>query len=149
MTSNMVFMPTLAQDTLAGSAVDAFSVPMSSWPDKPTGVLEARDQVTAASMDGGVMKLGAAAVQQLPEVQVFEHINFGGATWRTNLNYLYVGDFWNDKISSIIIVRGRWRFYQHRDYKGAYWDLSGPAYYPWVEAANIPNDIISSFRFLG
>ncbi len=62
------------------------------------------------------------------------------------MNYLYVGGWWNDKVSSIIVVRGTWRFYQHRDYKGAYWDLSGPAYYPWVEDANIPNDIISSFQ---
>jgi Beta/Gamma crystallin len=78
-----------------------------------------------------------------PEVVVFEHANFQGAEKRTNLNLSYVGDFWNDKISSIIVISGTWRFFQHANYQGAYWDL-GPGYYSWVEAVNIPNDIISS-----
>lgn len=85
------------------------------------------------------------AARHLPEVVIFEHIDFGGANDRTNLNWYYVGDWWNDRISSIIVVSGVWRFYQHWHYEGAYWDL-GPGYYRWVEAANIPNDMISSFK---
>jgi len=83
----------------------------------------------------------------LPDVEVFEHINFGGARWRTSLSYLYVGDWWNDKISSIIVYSGRWRFYQHIDFGGSYWDL-GVGYHPWVVDRGIPNDIISSFESL-
>lgn len=82
-----------------------------------------------------------------PEVVVYEHANYGGAEWRTNLNHSYVGDWWNDKISSIIVVSGTWRFFEHINYGGAFWDL-GPGYYSWVEAANIPNDMISSFLVL-
>jgi hypothetical protein len=143
MANEIILLPSVVQNTLDGSAVDTQTVPMNSWPEKPTGTLTSRDQVSVVKIEA------SAGVQQLPEIEVFEHANFGGRSWRTNLNYTYVGDWWNDRISSIIIVRGRWRFYQHSNYNGAYWDLSGPAYYPWVEAANIPNDIISSFRFIG
>jgi hypothetical protein len=80
-----------------------------------------------------------------PEVVVYENRNFGGAEWRTNLGWSYVGDFWNDKISAIIVVSGTWRFWEDRDFKGRHWDL-GPGYYDWVEAVGIPNDIISSFQ---
>ncbi|HEY7078920.1 MAG TPA: peptidase inhibitor family I36 protein [Nitrososphaeraceae archaeon] len=41
-----------------------------------------------------------------PEIVVFEHKNFGGAEWRTNLGWSYAGDFWNDKISSVIVISG-------------------------------------------
>ena len=87
----------------------------------------------------------AAAGAHMPEVVLYEHRNFGGAEWRTNLGWGYVGDFWNDKVSAIIVVSGVWRFYEHRDFGGRSWDL-GPGYYDWVVAAGIPNDIISSFK---
>lgn len=129
---------------LHGAAVDPNSVPLSKWPPQSgEGGTEGTD-LKRYEIRGDT----EAPLAQLPEVVVFEHINFGGASWRTNLNYLFVGGWWNDRISSIVVVRGRWRFYQHINYGGAYWDLR-QGYYPWVEAANIPNDIISSFRFIG
>lgn len=85
---------------------------------------------------------------QIPQVQIYEHIDFGGNNEVTSLNWYYVGDWWNDKISSIVIYSGRWRFYLHWHYEGPHWDL-GPGQYRWVEAANIPNDVISSFKFIG
>ncbi|MCC5465559.1 beta/gamma crystallin-related protein [Pelosinus baikalensis] len=84
-------------------------------------------------------------VLRFPEITIYEHIDYGGANARTNLNWYYVGGFWNDKISSMVISSGVWQFFQHAHYQGAYWVL-GPGYYRWVEAANIPNDIISSFK---
>ena len=84
-------------------------------------------------------------VDRLPEIVIYEHIDFGGASERTNLNWYYVGDWWNDKISSIVIASGVWQFFEHWHYEGASWVL-GPGYYRWVESANIPNDIISSFK---
>lgn len=87
----------------------------------------------------------AGSVSVMPEVVVYEHINFGGADWRTNLGWGYVGDWWNDKISSIIVVSGTWRFYLHANFQGPYWDLK-QGYYNWVENARIPNDVISSFQ---
>jgi hypothetical protein len=82
---------------------------------------------------------------RLPEIVIYEHIDFAEANERTNLNWYYVGDYWNDKISSIVIASGVWQFFQHWHYEGASWVL-GPGYYRWVESANIPNDIISSFK---
>ncbi len=79
-----------------------------------------------------------------PLAIVCEHANFGGAQWISSNGWSYVGDWWNDRISSIIIVSGRWRFFEASDGRGASWEL-GPGYYPNLAAANIPNDIISSF----
>ena len=70
-----------------------------------------------------------------PEVVVYEHARYGGVEWRTNLNHPYVGDWWNDKISSIIVVSGAWRFFEHANYGGAYWDL-GPGYYASLTLAS-------------
>ncbi len=106
------------------------------WPEKPTGVAATSDRANAYRLD--------AAARDLPEVVLYEHIDFGGAQWRTNLSYSWVGSWWNDRISSIVVVRGTWRFYQHKDFQGSYWDLR-PGYYRWVVAVGIPNDIISSF----
>lgn len=81
----------------------------------------------------------------LPEVVVYWDKDFRGASWRTNLNYSYVGGYWNDRISSIIVVSGIWEFYEHKDYGG--WAVRlGPGYYHWVEEVGIPNDKISSFK---
>ncbi len=84
----------------------------------------------------------------LPQIQIYQHIDFGGVNEVTSLNWYYVGDWWNDKISSLVIYAGRWRFYLHWHYEGPHWDL-GPGQYRWVEAAGIPNDVISSFKFIG
>ena len=83
----------------------------------------------------------------LPEVVVFSDINFGGGEWRTNLDVSYVGDGWNDSISSIIVVSGTWQFFENSNFEGARSNLITPGYYPWVEdpAVNIANDSISSF----
>jgi len=84
----------------------------------------------------------------VPEVVLYDDINFGGAEWRTNLGYSYVGDFWNDKISSLIVVTGVWQFWRDPNFQGVGdlpWVLN-PGYYSWVENVGIPNDTISSFR---
>jgi hypothetical protein len=86
---------------------------------------------------------------RLPEVQVFEHDNYGGKSMRTNLGYLLLGRDWDDKISSIIVVSGRWTFYAHpyynRDDPGFAVTL-GPGYYPDVDAVGIGNDQVTSFK---
>ena len=46
----------------------------------------------------------------------------------TNLSFHFLGDFWNDRISSLIVVSGIWRFYRDEYYKGDHWDL-GPGFY--------------------
>lgn len=83
----------------------------------------------------------------LPEIVVYQDANWGGAEWRTNLDYSYVGDGWNDTISSIIVVSGTWQFFEHANFGGATSNQLGPGYYSFVEnrEVNIANDSISSF----
>jgi hypothetical protein len=64
---------------------------------------------------------------RMPEIVIYDHIGFKGAYARTNLSFHYLGDFWNDRISCVIVVSGVWRFYRDEYYKGDYWDL-GPVF---------------------
>lgn len=82
---------------------------------------------------------------RLPEVVIYDHIGFGGAYARTNLSFHYLGDFWNDRISSLIVVSGVWRFYRDEYYKGDYWDL-GPGFYESFFTEKGPDDVVSSFQ---
>ena len=81
----------------------------------------------------------------MPELVIFDHVGFKGAACRTNLSFHYLGDFWNDRISSVIIVSGVWRFYRDDYYKGDFWDL-GPGFYESFFKDRGPDDVISSFQ---
>ena len=97
----------------------------------------------------GTMPNKLGQVEVLPEIVLYEHINFEGANFRTNLSHLYVGDDWNDRISSFIVVRGVWEIFRHINYGdklGTGTQRFGPGYYNWVVDVGIPNDHISSFR---
>ena len=94
----------------------------------------------------GKVKLEASRENiRLPEIVLYDHTGFGGAYARTNLSFLYIGDFWNDRISCLIVVSGVWRFYRDDYYKGPYWDL-GPGYYESFFAEKGPDDVVSSFQ---
>ncbi|MEO6971472.1 MAG: beta/gamma crystallin-related protein [Chthoniobacterales bacterium] len=82
---------------------------------------------------------------RLPEVIIYDHPCFKGAYARTNLSFHFLGDFWNDRISSLIVVSGVWRFYRDDYYKGDYWDL-GPGFYESFFADAGPDDVVSSFQ---
>lgn len=79
---------------------------------------------------------------QLPEVVLYTDPDYEGDSHRTNLNYKMLGRMLNDRISSIVAVRGTWRFYLDSHYKGEYWDLP-VGYYPHID---LLNDRISSFQ---
>jgi hypothetical protein len=81
----------------------------------------------------------------LPELIVYDHIGFKGAYARTNLSFHYLGDFWNDRVSSLIVVSGTWRFYRDEYYKGDHWDL-GPGFYECFFTESGPDDVVSSFQ---
>jgi hypothetical protein len=87
----------------------------------------------------------AARNVPLPEVIIFDHVGFKGASARTNLSFHYLGKFWNDRISSVIVVNGVWRFYRDAHYGGDYWDL-GPGYYECFFTSKGPDDVVSSFQ---
>jgi hypothetical protein len=84
-------------------------------------------------------------ITRLPELVIYDHIGFGGAYARTHLSFHYVGDFWNDRISCVVVVSGVWRFYRDEYYKGDYWDL-GPGYYESFFTSKGPDDVVSSFQ---
>ena len=60
---------------------------------------------------------------RLPELVLYDHIGFKGSYARTNLSFHYVGDYWNDRMSCVIVVSGVWRFFRDDYYKGPHWDL--------------------------
>ena len=82
---------------------------------------------------------------RLPELVIYDHIGFNGAYARTNLSFHFIGNFWNDRISSLIVVSGVWRFYRDEYYKGDHWDL-GPGYYESSFTEKGPDDVVSSFQ---
>ena len=102
--------------------------------DKPTG--------TAVATELDVFNRPNHGFEALPEVVTYHDPQYQGHERRTNLNCYILGKDQNDKISSIIVVRGTWRFYSDNCYKGDYWDLT-PGYYPIIGTAN---DVISSFQ---
>jgi hypothetical protein len=91
-------------------------------------------------------------VKSVPDCSVYEHVNFNtnpgddddGWSFRTSLAVTYIGDDWNDEISSIIVHSGTWRFYEDVDYGGAYIDL-GPGYHNDLHAMGW-GDKITSYK---
>jgi hypothetical protein len=85
----------------------------------------------------------------MPEVILFEHINFRGAHkhvfWaEPNLHAPDDSQF-ADLTSSIVVVSGLWAFYRDVNFNFVE-GILGPGIYPWVEAVNITNDSISSLQ---
>lgn len=77
---------------------------------------------------------------------VFEHKDFGGKFHRLTERHSDFRRFnFNDRLSSLVVLSGRWCFYQHIDFRGTRYCLN-PGIYSWVQATNIPNDHISSAR---
>lgn len=81
----------------------------------------------------------------LPELIIYDHVGFKGACARTNLSFHFLGEFWNDRISSLIVVSGVWRFYRDEYYKGDHWDM-GPGFYECFFTEAGPDDVVSSFQ---
>lgn len=85
-------------------------------------------------------------------VILFEHANFHGAhkhvfSMEPNLN-APDDNFFNDKVSSIVVDRGTWTFFRHANFSGQYAHTLNPGMYPWVQApgVDIQNDDMSSLR---
>jgi hypothetical protein len=87
----------------------------------------------------------------MPSIIVFKDADFPFAdqTWEFSLppgwGYGYVGDGWNDSISSVIVLSGTWQFFENAGFSGASTTV-GPGWYTWVENPqfNMQNDTISS-----
>jgi Beta/Gamma crystallin len=89
----------------------------------------------------------AAAIQGGAAVELFADSNFGTPLVRTNEGSANVGDGVNDRTTSIIINRGKWRFYTDSNFRGVSADL-GPGRHSNIGLGIIPNDSITSFKRL-
>ncbi|MUG94122.1 hypothetical protein F7734_17695 [Scytonema sp. UIC 10036] len=81
----------------------------------------------------------------MAQIEFFSDANFAGATSGvlTDLTSAFVGDFWNDKISSIKVYSGTWQFFENANFEGRNFQLQ-PGEYSFIDAAF--NDTISSFK---
>lgn len=77
------------------------------------------------------------------DVTIYQHAQFAGAARRFTGDVPWVGDAWNDQVSSIVISAGVWQFFQHARYEGAVMTLR-PGAVGYV--GDRWNDQISSFR---
>jgi hypothetical protein len=88
----------------------------------------------------------------MAHVILFEHANFHGQhkhVFREENNLNAADDnFFNDKVSSMFIVEGRWEFFKDWNHIAKLGPTLGPGPYPSVEAAlgGGSNDQISSLR---
>ncbi|WP_425341931.1 beta/gamma crystallin-related protein [Amycolatopsis coloradensis] len=85
----------------------------------------------------------------MPHVILFEHVRFHGAhkhvfVAEPNLN---ASDdrFFNDKVSSAVVLDGRWAFFRHGNFSDLLGVL-GPGNYPSLQDVGIANDAVSSLR---
>src|SRR5262245_185106 len=90
--------------------------------------------------------LGGGSMQH---VILFEHANFRGAhkhvfTAEPNLN-APDDNFFNDKVSSLVILNGAWNFFSRANFEGLYREQSlGGGTFPFVGDVGIVNDDMSS-----
>jgi hypothetical protein len=78
-------------------------------------------------------------------VELYNDSNFRKKLVETNSDTPNVGDRVNDRVTSIIINQGTWRFFTDSQYRGVSADFR-PGRYPNIGLGTIPNDSITSFR---
>lgn len=78
-------------------------------------------------------------------VELYNDSNFQGRLVETNSDSANVGNDVNDRVTSIVINDGTWRFFTDSQYRGVSADF-GPGRYANIGLGSIPNDSITSFR---
>ena len=84
-----------------------------------------------------------------PFIKLFEHADYAGSqlTLTESCSNLISRNF-NDKVSSVCILWGTWRLYEHVDYKGRQAEF-GPGVYNIQEiSAKLGNDVLSSVQLV-
>ncbi|KYC41099.1 hypothetical protein WA1_23580 [Scytonema hofmannii PCC 7110] len=120
-----------------------------------TPVFQELDDEVAATCSGGRVEYNGPN----PDVILYENnfrggrrlgINATNSDGPTDLGNNGLGVFgnWNDKTSSIEVVRGTWQVYMHTGFRHPSRVLT-PGYYPDAGAIGLPNDSISSIRRVG
>src|SRR5438270_13311646 len=59
-------------------------------------------------------------IVRLPEIVLYDHTGVKGSYARTNLSFHFVGDYWNYRMSCVIVESGVWRLYCVAYYEGPY-----------------------------
>ena len=100
--------------------------------------------------------IGISAAQgnaEVPQLIVFENTVFGGEHrhfFASDPDLTVGNNFWNDQISSIAIISGKWSFYADPLGKGTTENLVpvtlGPGAYPDVALVRIPDNSVSQIR---
>ena len=97
----------------------------------------------------------------MAEIVLYVDANFGGLhthLYETTADFTQlalggvgsgIGGNWNDKVSSFVIVSGRWQSFRDINFQVPQGTVLGPGIYPWVEALGIDNDSMSSVRLVG
>lgn len=80
-------------------------------------------------------------------VEIFTDWDFSGTTsGRLEQDYSSIGDFWNDKVSSIKVYSDTWEFFEHVNFQGRSFRL-GQGSYPRLDDGW--NDVVSSIKKVG
>ncbi|MCC5613997.1 beta/gamma crystallin family protein [Nostoc sp. CHAB 5836] len=87
----------------------------------------------------------AAAISGGAALELYDDSNFRRLLVQTNQGTRNVGDRVNDRITSIVVNEGVWRFYTDSQFRGVSADL-GRGRYANIGLGIIPNDSITSFR---
>ncbi|MFB2879430.1 beta/gamma crystallin-related protein [Floridanema aerugineum] len=125
---------------------------------EPTSEFEAPaftelDDEVAATCSGGRVYFNGPD----PDVILFEHNNFGGASLGvnattgdgdSNLDNAIIGSGWNNRVSSIKIFRGKWQLFRDSGYQGPHSD-KGRGNYKNAAAFGLPNDSLTGIRRVG
>jgi hypothetical protein len=106
-------------------------LPHSSGLDRAHNAVVDLNRVEPFTSGPGVQQVAAASLQTpatMPQVTLFEHHHFEGGSASTTFDWSYLGDWWADKVASLVILSGVWEFFDERDYQGNVTTL-GPGHY--------------------
>jgi hypothetical protein len=81
-------------------------------------------------------------------VELYADSDFRKKLVETNSDSSNVGDGVNDRVTSIVINEGTWRFFTDSQFRGVSADF-GSGRYPNIGLGTIPNDSITSFQRIG
>lgn len=90
----------------------------------------------------------AAAIQGGAALELYDNMDFGNLLVSTNDGTPNVGNDVNDRVTSIVVNEGVWRFHTDSQFRGVSADL-GPGRYANIGLGIIPNDSITSFQRIG
>jgi hypothetical protein len=84
----------------------------------------------------------------VPQIVAFDNQGLLGDHIHIFANTTDLGK-WGNSISSMVILSGRWEFFDEEDFKGTSMTTLGPGIYVDVKAHGLKDNSISSIRLVG